>query len=219
MRKRRAVTSMLVGMLIMPFSAAAMAFSTTLVKYTGAEVNLWVTVLHPITVMMIVGIALQGLAECFISPRFLEYFSLQAPKGEEGTYLGFSHLHSFISAIVAFFMSGFLLEAYCPDPTKLFLIDGLRNLMHVQVGPEHVFFQMPRFADIAEISDLTAAQRDLFYSHAHHIWYYFVAIGFTAGVALFIFRLVVNRIDAKKRGRPRLGLALGSKLRAKRGGP
>jgi len=197
MKKRRAVTSMLVGMLIMPFSAAAMAFSTTLVQYTGNEVNLVVTVLHPITVMMIVGIALQGLAECFISPRFLEYFSLQAPKGEEGTYLGFSHLHSFISAIVAFFMSGFLLEAYCPDPTRLSLIDGLRNLVHVQAGADHVFFQMPRFADIAEISDLTAAQRDLFYSGAHHIWYYFVAIGFTAGVALFFFRLVVNRLDKK----------------------
>jgi dipeptide/tripeptide permease len=200
MRKRKAVTSMLVGMLLMPFSAAAMAFSTTLVKYTGVEVNLWVTVLHPITVMMIVGIALQGLAECFISPRFLEYFSLQAPKGEEGTYLGFSHLHSFISAIVAFFMSGFLLEAYCPDPTKLGLINGLRNLQHVQVGNEHVFFQMPRFADIVEISDLTVAQRELFYANAHHIWYYFVAIGCTAGVALFFFRLVVNRLD-KKSGR------------------
>ena len=41
---------------------------------------------------MIVGIALQGFSESFISPRYLEYFSLQAPKGEEGLYLGFSHL-------------------------------------------------------------------------------------------------------------------------------
>lgn len=119
MRKRQAVTSMLVGMLIMPFSAAAMAFSTTLVDYTGTSVNLGIVSLHPLTVMMIVGIGLQGIAECFISPRFLEYFSLHAPKGEEGTYLGFGHLHSFIAAIVGFFMSGFLLDAYCPDPHKL----------------------------------------------------------------------------------------------------
>jgi len=35
-----------------------------------------------ITLMMIAGIVVQGLAECFISPRYLEYFSLQAPKGE-----------------------------------------------------------------------------------------------------------------------------------------
>ncbi|MEX1383113.1 hypothetical protein, partial [Lutibacter sp.] len=45
--------------------------------------------------------------------------SLQAPKGEEGLYLGFSHLHSFISSIVGFGLSGFLLSKYCPEP-KLF---------------------------------------------------------------------------------------------------
>jgi len=45
--------------------------------------------------MLIFGIVVQGLAECFISPRYLEFFSLQAPKGEEGLYLGFSHLHPF----------------------------------------------------------------------------------------------------------------------------
>jgi len=59
------------------------------------------------------------LAESFISPRFLEYFSLQAPKGEEGLYLGFSHLHSFISSLLGFVSSGFLLEKYCPDPVTL----------------------------------------------------------------------------------------------------
>lgn len=119
MKKRNAVTSMLVGMLIMPFSAAAMAFSTTLVDYTGTSVDLGIVTLHPITVMMIVGIGLQGLAECFISPRYLEYFSRHAPKGEEGTYLGFSHLHSAISAVLGFIMSGFLLDAYCPNPESL----------------------------------------------------------------------------------------------------
>ncbi|MBQ2452028.1 MAG: MFS transporter, partial [Bacteroidales bacterium] len=57
------------------------------------------------------------LAETFISPRFLEYFSLQAPKGEEGLYLGFSHLHSFLSSVLGFGLSGFLLSKYCPEPT------------------------------------------------------------------------------------------------------
>ena len=66
---------------------------------------------------MVVGIVFQGLAETFISPRFLEYFSLQAPKGEEGLYLGFSHLHSFLSSILGFGLSGFLLSKYCPEPT------------------------------------------------------------------------------------------------------
>ena len=66
--------------------------------------------------MMIVGIVFQALAECFISPRYLEYFSLQAPKGEEGLYLGFSHLDSFLSSIFGFGISGILLTKYCPDP-------------------------------------------------------------------------------------------------------
>jgi MFS family permease len=67
---------------------------------------------------MIVGIMFQGLAESFISPRFLEFFSLQAPQGEEAMYLGFSHLHSFISSILGFGLSGYLLDAFCPDPRK-----------------------------------------------------------------------------------------------------
>ena len=75
--------------------------------------------MHPLTVMMIMGIAIQGLAECFISPRFLEYFANQAPKGEEGVYMGFSHLHSFFSNLFGFILSGYLLDAYCPDPTTL----------------------------------------------------------------------------------------------------
>ncbi|MCL4549945.1 MAG: MFS transporter, partial [Bacteroidetes bacterium] len=100
-----------------------------------------------------------GLAECFISPRFLEYFSFQAPKGEEGVYLGFSHLHSFISALVGFIMSGFLLDKYCPDPKTL-------------------------------PAGLTEIQRAAYYADAHLIWYYFLAIGFAAAIALFIFKIV-----------------------------
>ena len=69
--------------------------------------------------MLVLGIMLQGLAECFISPRFLEYFSFQAPRGEEGLYLGFSHLHSFLSSILGFGLSGYLLTEYCPDPRFL----------------------------------------------------------------------------------------------------
>jgi dipeptide/tripeptide permease len=74
---------------------------------------------HPITVMLIAGIVVQGFAECFISPRYLEFFSLQAPKGEEGLYLGFSHMHSFFSSLIGFGISGYLLNTYCPDPRTL----------------------------------------------------------------------------------------------------
>ena len=168
MKKRQAVTSMLWGMLLMPLSALAMAMSQELESITGPTVSFFGMVdLHPLTVMMIVGIAIQGLAECFISPRFLEYFSFQAPKGEEGLYLGFSHLHSFLSAIIGFSMSGFLLDKYCPNPDTL-------------------------------PAGLTEVQRAAYYTDAHYIWYYFVAIGLLSAVSLFVFRLVTNRIDAKK---------------------
>lgn len=109
MKKYTALNSMTIGMLIIPFSALVMSFGNQI----GSD---YVLGLHPIAFMMIIGIAMQALAECFISPRFLEYFSLQSPKGEEGLYLGFSHLHSFISYLFAFGLSGFLLEKYCPDP-------------------------------------------------------------------------------------------------------
>ena len=109
MKKRKALTSMTVGMLIIPLSALAMSFGTLI--GTGSVLGL-----HPVAFMMIVGIAMQAIAECFISPRYLEYFSNQSPKGEEGLYLGFSHLHSFVSYLFAFGLSGFLLDKYCPNP-------------------------------------------------------------------------------------------------------
>lgn len=168
MRKYAAVNSILVGMLIMPFSALAMAASGLLGKYTGPSVSIfgWFE-MHPLTLMMIVGIAMQGLAECFISPRFLEYFSLQAPKGEEGLYLGMSHLHSFFSAIFGFGLSGFLLDKYCPDPNTL---------------PE----------------DLSSMERAAIYAHAHYIWYYFVGIGLIAALGLYAYKRMTDRIDQEK---------------------
>jgi dipeptide/tripeptide permease len=114
MRNRTALFSMTTGMFIMPVSALAMASGNLL----HGNVDLGFVSFHPVAFMMIVGIMFQGLAESFISPRFLEYFSLQAPRGEEGMYLGFSHLHSFISSILGFGLSGYLLDAYCPDPRK-----------------------------------------------------------------------------------------------------
>lgn len=119
MKKHSAVNSMIVGMFIMPLSAFSMSLGPWLQNIAGNEIPLLGLLFHPFTIMMVVGISLQGLAECFISPRFLEYFSLQAPKGEEGIYLGFSHLHSFVSYIAGGVISGFLLEKYCPDPKTL----------------------------------------------------------------------------------------------------
>ena len=111
MRKRTALTSMTVGMFIMPVSALCMSYGNVL----NPDHN--ILGMHPVAFMMVVGIVFQGLAETFISPRYLEFFSLQAPKGEEGLYLGFSHLHSFLSSVLGFGLSGFLLDKYCPEPS------------------------------------------------------------------------------------------------------
>lgn len=117
MRRRQALTSMTVGMLLMPLSALTMASSALLESVAGKDIPLigGITA-HPVTIMLVAGIVIQGLAECFISPRYLEFFSHQAPRGEEGMYLGFGHLHSFVSAIIGFGISGYLLQTYCPDP-------------------------------------------------------------------------------------------------------
>ncbi|MGE5437248.1 MAG: MFS transporter [Syntrophothermus sp.] len=120
MSKVKAITSMNIGMFLMPISALFMAASPWLEAITGQSVDIFgIFHAHPITVMLIAGIAVQGLAESFISPRYLEFFSKQAPKGEEGLYLGFSHLHSFLASILGFGISGYLLTAYAPDPKTL----------------------------------------------------------------------------------------------------
>ncbi len=110
MRNVKALTSISIGMFIIPLSALIMA-AGNLFPADQAILGM-----HPIAFMMVVGIVFQAIAETFISPRFLEYFSFQAPKGEEGLYLGFSHLHSFFSYIFGFIISGVLLTKFCPDP-------------------------------------------------------------------------------------------------------
>lgn len=138
MAKRKALTSIIVGMFLIPLSALVMA--------TGNLFDGEILSLHPITFMMIAGIAIQALAECFISPRYLEYFSLQAPKGEEGLYLGFSHLHSFLSSILGFGLSGFLLAKYCPEPT---LFDSTEAWQMATVNAHYIWYW---FAAIGMIS-------------------------------------------------------------------
>ena len=169
MRRYSALTSMTVGMFIMPISAFAMAAGNII----GADHILG---MHPVAFMMVVGIAFQGLAESFISPRFLEYFSLQAPKGEEGLYLGFSHLHSFLSYIIGFAMSGVMLDRWCPEPTKL---------------PEAV--QQQRLDALAGRAPIPEA-----YAHAHYIWFVFVGVALASALALIIYGKVTRDRDARR---------------------
>jgi dipeptide/tripeptide permease len=145
MRRKTALFSMTTGMFIMPVSALAMASGNLL----QGNVDLGFISFHPVAFMMIIGIVFQGLAESFISPRFLEYFSLQAPKGEEAMYLGFSHLHSFISSILGFGLSGYLLDAYCPDPRKF----ASHEAWQAAAGNAHYIWYV--FAMIALVSAIS----------------------------------------------------------------
>jgi dipeptide/tripeptide permease len=165
LRKRTALFSMTLGMFIMPVSAFAMATGNML---GDGEILGF----HPVAFMMLVGIGFQGLAESFISPRFLEYFSKQAPKGEEGLYLGFSHLHSFLSAIVGFSLSGILLDRWCPARAQ---------------------FAVGAAGDAA----WQAAK-----VNAHYIWFVFVAIASVAAIGLIVFGWVTRRMDAEVEGQP-----------------
>jgi dipeptide/tripeptide permease len=102
---------------LIPFTALVIALSPYLEARTGSEIALFGDVtIHPITVTAIVGIGLQGLSECFLSPKFLEFASRQAPPGEVGLYMGYSHLTTFFAWLFGFAISGYLLDAFCPDP-------------------------------------------------------------------------------------------------------
>ncbi len=119
-RKITPINSIGLGLMIIPFSALAIALSPILQASTGDSVSIFgLFALHPITIALIVGISLQGVAECFLSPRFLEYASNQAPKGEEGLYMGYSHLTTFFAWLFGFIASGYLLDEYCPNPNTL----------------------------------------------------------------------------------------------------
>lgn len=148
MAKRAALTSINIGMFLIPFSAIIMACG-----------NLFSSQLLPgitnITLMMVLGIVVQALAECFISPRYLEYFSLQAPKGEEGMYLGFSHLNSFLSSIFGFGIAGVLLTKYCPDPA---LFETREAWEAASVNAHYIWYYFAAIGLVAAIAFLVFAQ-------------------------------------------------------------
>jgi dipeptide/tripeptide permease len=175
-RRVRPVASIGIGLAIIPLTALSIAASPLLEAWLGRSIPLLGTTIHPITLCLVVGIGLQGLAECFLSPRFLEYASKQAPPGEEGLYMGYSHLHTFVAWSVGFVLSGYLLDAYCPDPSTL---PPAQQEAHRQA-----------------LVDGTALPEA--YAQAHHLWYVFAGIGVLAFVALLVFDVVTRRADAAR---------------------
>lgn len=170
-RKMEAVKSIGIALLLVSLSPLTMAMAHVIherIRILGFS-------LHPITVMMVAGIAIQGIAECFLSPRYLEFASKQAPRGQEGLYLGYAQTNTFFAWMFGFILSGYLLEAFCPDPRTL-----------------PAALQAQYHAAMAGSGPLPAA-----YAHAHYIWYTFTAIGLLAFGALVVFHRVTGRMDAR----------------------
>ena len=115
-RNWRPISSIGVSFLIIPLSALCVALAPMI---GTTEVSLGFATVNTIILMMVIGIFFQGLAECFLSPRYLEYASKQAPPGETGLYMGYAHLNSAFGWLFGFILSGVLLEKWCPDPAKL----------------------------------------------------------------------------------------------------
>ena len=163
--------SILIAMSMVPFSALAMASSAL---FSGNIEVLGLSV-HPITAMMVVGIAILGLCECFLSPKYLEFASKQAPPGKEGIFLGFAHVNTFFAWIFGFIFSGFLLARYCPEPTTL--------------SPE---LQLQHAAALAGQGPMPEI-----YANAHYLWLAYAGVGFTSLLALLLYIWATRRIDAR----------------------
>jgi dipeptide/tripeptide permease len=172
-RKWKPQNSMLVAMALIPLSSLAMASSS----WFSGNVQILGLSVHPITLMMVIGIAIQGLAECFLSPKWLEFASKQAPRGREGVFLGFAHMNTFFAWIFGFIFSGYLLKTYCPEPTTLArALQDQHALALAGQGP------MPAV-----------------YAHANYLWYAYAGIGALSFVALAVFISVTGRIDRRSR--------------------
>jgi len=176
-RRIRPIASIGIGLFIIPFTAISISLSPVLEGITGTELNLAGIAIHPVTLMLVIGIGLQGFSECFLSPRFLEYASKQAPPGEEGLYMGYSHLTTFFAWLVGFAISGYLLEAFCPDPKTLSADVQAAHLQALETG-----------ATLPEA-----------WAHAHYIWYVFAGIGFTAFFCLLVYDRVTRAMDATQK--------------------
>ncbi|MFN2372012.1 MAG: MFS transporter, partial [Candidatus Krumholzibacteriia bacterium] len=171
-RRWRPENAILVAMCMIPFSALIMSASA----WMHGTIDILGLQLHPITFTMIIGIAIQGLAECFLSPKWLEFSSKQAPPGKEGTFLGFAHMNTFFAWIFGFLFSGYLLSRYCPEPTTL---------------PADV--QVQHAAALAGQAPMPEV-----YAQAHYLWYAYAGVGLLSLSALLVFIAVTRRIHRKK---------------------
>lgn len=171
-RKWAPEASITVAMALIPLSSLVMALS----KQFPGNLDIGGLSVHPITAMMVVGIAIQGFAECFLSPKYLEYASKQAPPGREALYLGYAHMNTFFAWLFGFFFAGHLLKAFCPDPRTL---PPALQAQHAQAL-------------------LGQAAMPAAYDRAHYLWYAFAAVGLLSFLAMLVFMAVTRAADRRR---------------------
>jgi dipeptide/tripeptide permease len=173
-RKFKPENAIAVGLFIIPFTALVIALSPAAEAAFGRSISMFgLFSLHPITLVVIIGIGLQGLAECFLSPKFLEYASKQAPEGEVGLYMGYQHLTTFFAWLFGFAISGHLLDRYCPDPNTL----------------------SPDAQTLWQEAIATGGSLPQDYAQAHYIWFVYAGIGAVAFAAMIVFKLITDAVD------------------------
>ena len=70
-------------------------------------------------------------------------------------YLGFSHLHSFLSSIFGFGLAGVLLTKYCPDPT---LFESREAWEVASVNAHYIWYYFAAIGLVAAIALLIFAK-------------------------------------------------------------
>jgi len=102
------------GAFLSALSVFALAFSTTVAA-------------------SLVFIVVLSIGEALWSPRLYEYTATIAPRGRESSYMGMSEIPLFLAKPVVGFLSGSLLQRYCPesgpiDSQRMWWIIGLMTI-------------------------------------------------------------------------------------------
>ena len=66
-------------------------------------------------IMAILFIVVLSIGEIIWSPKLSEYTATVAPKGQEGTYLGFTMIPWFLAKTIVSLLSGHMLTRWCPE--------------------------------------------------------------------------------------------------------
>jgi len=163
-RHLRPENSIGIALGIVPFTAVLIATGPALQSLLGTQIALGPLRLHPLILLFIVGIGLQGLAECFLSPKWLEYVSKQAPPDQVGLYLGYSYLTSFFAQLFSFILAGYLLAGFCPDPRTL--MPHVRHQWRLATDPHYQFCLDPAFrTELDREGPVDAGLRAAFEAH------------------------------------------------------